>query len=90
MITTRNSNSEGIPAERLEVPLFDHKKVLSLLSIRSKIDILPNSPEEEQAAIIVKESHYLPLAIAQAAAYIRVITGEFAACREEYHKIVEE
>ena len=86
LITTRNPNSEGIPAEGLEVPLFDHKEALSLLSIRSKIEILPNSPEEEQAVMIVKELYYLPLAIAQAAAYIRVIAGEFAAYREEYHK----
>ena len=86
LITTRNPNSQGIPAEGLEVPLFDHKEAVDLLSIRSKIDILPDSPEEEQAGMIVKELHYLPLAIEQAAAYIRMIAGDFATYREEYHK----
>ena len=86
LITTRNPNSEGIPAEGLEVPLFDHEEAITLLSVRSKINIPPHSSEMEQAKMIIKDLQSLPLAIEQAAAHIRVVTGDFTAYLEEYHK----
>jgi tetratricopeptide (TPR) repeat protein len=86
LITTRNPDSEGIPAEGLEVPLFDHEDAVALLSIGSRIDTPPNSTEKEQADTIVKELQCLPLAVEHAAAYVRVVTGDFAGYRQEYDK----
>ena len=50
LITTRNPNSAGIPAEGLEVPLLDAADSIDLLCTLSKIVIIPNSPENVQAA----------------------------------------
>lgn len=86
IITTRNPNSAGIPAEGLEVPLLDHMDAISLLSNLSGIVVTPGSPEFSQADEIVKELGYLPLAIEQAAAFVREVTGDFAAYREEYQQ----
>jgi tetratricopeptide (TPR) repeat protein len=86
LITTRNPNTKGIPAEPLEVPPLDDEDSLKLLSILSEIDITSNSAEKEQAEKIVEELGYLPLAIEQAAAFVREVTGDFALYLEEYHK----
>ena len=61
LITRRNPNSGGIPAEGLEIPLLDAVDSIELLSTLSNIDIMPNSPESVQAAEIVQELGYLPL-----------------------------
>jgi len=84
IITTRNPNADGIPAEPLEVPLLDADDSIHLLSTLSKITILADSPEEQQGAQIVERLGYLPLAIEQAAAYIRQVTSDFPAFLEEY------
>jgi tetratricopeptide (TPR) repeat protein len=86
LITTRNPHTRGIPAEPLEVPLFDMEESVELLSILSDIIIPPDSEERKEAEIIIKELEYLPLAIEQAAAYIREVAGNFATYREEYAK----
>src|SRR5277367_4233920 len=52
LITTRNPNSIGIPAEGLEVPLLDATDSIDLLSTLSNIAIAPNSTKSEQAAQI--------------------------------------
>ena len=49
LITTRNPNSSGIPAEGLEVPLLDSADSVDLLCTLSNIAIIENSPESEQA-----------------------------------------
>ena len=54
LITTRNPNSAGIPAEGLEVPLLDPADSIDLLSTLSNIAIIANSPESEQADQIVR------------------------------------
>ena len=86
IITTRNPNAEGIPAEPLEVPLLDPNDSIDLLSTLSKIIVQPDSPEEHQAAEIVQKLGYLPLAIEQAAAYVREVTADFSAFLEEYER----
>jgi tetratricopeptide (TPR) repeat protein len=86
IITTRNAFSSGIPAEPLEVPLLDKEESIVLLSTLSNIQLSPGSQEEQQAANIVDELRYLPLAIEQAAAYVREVTDDFGAYCDEYHK----
>ena len=86
IITTRNPNAEGIPAEPLEVPLLGPNDSVDLLSTLSKIIVQPDSPEEHQAAEIVRKLEYLPLAIEQAAAYVREVTADFSAFLEEYER----
>ena len=86
IITTRNPNAEGIPAEPLEVPLLDPNDSIELLSALSKIMVQPDSPEEHQATEIVQKLGYLPLAIEQAAAYVREVTADFSAFLQEYER----
>ena len=84
LITTRNPRAAGISAEPFEIPLLDVEGSLELLVVLSNI---PVQPENKKAAIaIVEEMEYLPLAIEQAAAYVREVTGEFSAYLEEYRK----
>ena len=45
LITTRNPNSEGIPAEGLEVSLLDPVDAVDLLSTLSNVAIVSDSPE---------------------------------------------
>jgi NB-ARC domain len=86
LITTRNPNSGGIPAEGLELPLLNAADSVDLLSTLSKIDVIANSLESIQAAQIVQELGYLPLGIEQAAAYIREVAGSFADFLDDYQK----
>ena len=84
LITTRNPNSAGIPAEGLEVPLLDLDDSVDLLSTLSNITIVSNSPESEQADQIVEKLGYLPLGIEQAAAYVREVAGDFVTFLKDY------
>ena len=86
LITTRNPNTRGIPAEPLEVPLLDREGSIDLLSTLSEVDVRPGSIEYESASKIVEELRYLPLAIEQAAAYVREVTGKFSAYYDAYLK----
>jgi tetratricopeptide (TPR) repeat protein len=86
IITTRNPNADGIPAEPLEVPLLGPNGSIELLSTLSKITVQPDSPEEHQAAEIVRKLGYLPLAIEQAAAYVREVTADFSTFLKEYEQ----
>ena len=86
LITTRNPNTIGIPAEPLQVPLLDMEESMELLSTLSNIVISSDSEERKQAEAIIRELEYLPLAIEQAAAYVREVTGDFATYRNEYAK----
>ena len=86
IITTRNPNTMGIPAEPLEVPLLDADDSIDLLSTLSNIIVQPDSVEEHQASEIAQILGYLPLAIEQAAAYIREVTADFLAFLEEYQR----
>ena len=86
IITTRNPNTMGIPAEPLEVPLLDTDDSIYLLSSLSNIKVRQDSVEKHQAAEIVQILGYLPLAIEQAAAYIREVTADFSVFLEDYQR----
>ena len=86
IITTRNPNTEGIPAEGIEVPLLGHDEALDLLSTLSKVEIISNSAEKKHAEEIITKLERLPLAIEQAGAYVREAAGDFATFLEHYEK----
>jgi len=72
LITTRNSFCDHIPAQGLEVSGLEEYDAIDLLLCRSRLGAAGETPEANAvAAEIVKELGYLPLAIEQAAAYIR-------------------
>lgn len=71
IITTRNSNVIGIPAEKLEVPVCDIPDAVELLLTRSELPTPWKDDIKAEAAAIVHELGRLALAIEQAAAYIR-------------------
>ena len=77
LITTRNPNADHIPAQALEVPLFEKSDSVDLLSALSGISVSPKSEEEKVAQQIAEELGNLPLAISQAGAYIKQISGSF-------------
>ena len=85
IITTRDPKTGSIPAEPVEVPLLDDIDAFNLLCSHSEIDILPQSVEKTQADEILREFGGLPLAIEQAAAFVRA-TGDLLAFANEYHK----
>jgi len=71
LITTRNQAPTGIPAQGLEVGIFDPSQAVELLLLRAT-GTKHREPEiEGEARRIVNELGYLPLAIEQAAAFIR-------------------
>ena len=86
LITTRNPNSGGIPADGLEVPVLDPTNAIDLLSTLSKIAIAASSSESKQAYQIIQALGYLPLAIEQAAAYVREVAGDFVTFLDDYNK----
>lgn len=86
LISTRNPNSAGIPAKGMEVPLLERADAMALLSRLSGVTISPQSKEESQAEEIVKGLGYLPLAIEQAGAYVREVTGNFGEYWKEYQR----
>lgn len=86
LITTRNPNSMGIPAEGVEVPLFSVDESIELLSTLSKFPIPPASEERTRAEQIVLELGFLPLAIEQAAAFVREVTGDLEGFWKEYQR----
>jgi len=72
LITTRNQHAEDFQAEGLEVGLLDVDDAKNLLLTRSKVgEEGETSGGQTKAKEIVKELGFLPLAIEQAAAYIR-------------------
>jgi hypothetical protein len=87
LITTRDPNTAGIPADGLEVPLLNVADSVDLICTLSNIDNVTISPEHKQAVQIVEELGHLPLGIEQAAAYVREAAGDFATFLEHYTKI---
>jgi len=86
LITTKNPNASGIPAEGLEVPLLDTADSIDLLSSLSNIEIIPGSPESLQAYEVVKNLGCLPLGIEEVAAYVREVAGDFSTFLDDYHR----
>ena len=66
LITTRNNNIDGILAERMEVMVMGSEECVNLLLGRINLECT-----KAQARRIVEELGFLPLAIEQAAGYIR-------------------
>ena len=83
LITTRNPNSEGIPARGLEVPLLEVPEGIQMLYGLAKI---PRETEPDAAQKIVETLGCLPLAIGQAASYVREVSRSFIAFLETYDK----
>jgi tetratricopeptide (TPR) repeat protein len=71
LITTRNKNCDGIPAEGVEITPMNLSESVSLLLARSGLEDNPREAVQVEAGRIVEELGHLPLAIEQAAAYIR-------------------
>jgi tetratricopeptide (TPR) repeat protein len=72
LITTRNPNTSGVPAQGLEVKVLSQHAAVQLLFIHSKIDpISASTADKSEAEKIVEELGYLPLAIEQSGSYIR-------------------
>lgn len=72
LVTTRNPNADEIDAEPFEVGLLDAEDAVELLSLRSKLGDVAETPTgKAEAQKIVEELGFLPLAIEQAGAYIR-------------------
>ena len=86
LITTRNPNSRDIPAEGLEVPLFGEVEALELLHTLSDIPLKSDKPDDAspEAHEIIKELDCLPLGIAQAAAFVQKISGDFRTFLDDY------
>jgi hypothetical protein len=88
LITTRNPRADDIPAQGVEVPIFNKTEAIELLMSMSitNISLLPNSFENETAEQIVEELGHLPLAIGQAAAYIKQVAGNFTRFLSHYRE----
>jgi len=85
LITTRNKNSDGIPANGLEIREMDATSAVQFLLDRLEIVELPGEKIRREAHEIVKELGFLPLAIDQATAYIRTSQNIF-----EYRKVYQD
>jgi tetratricopeptide (TPR) repeat protein len=72
LITTRNSDVDSIPAEGMEVEVLSTNEAAELLRVRSNIgEDVDSAASRDEAQQIVKVLGCLPLAIEQAAGYIR-------------------
>jgi Tetratricopeptide repeat len=78
LLTTRNPNSDEFAAEALEVEVLEKDDAIDLLSVRSGAELLENEQIRPEAELeeIVREVGCLPLAIEQAAAYIREVSKD--------------
>jgi tetratricopeptide (TPR) repeat protein len=88
LITTRNPNASGIPAKGLEVGLPSVDEAVEHLLNRASV--IGTEREQIEAACIAKELGYLPLAIEQAAAYVRELSGNIFTFLPDYHKNTKE
>jgi tetratricopeptide (TPR) repeat protein len=87
LFTTRNPNSDEIPAEGLEIGVLNLKDAVDLLSLRSRIRNVSETPEGQlEAEQIVRELGFLPLAIEQAGAYIREVSKDIFKFLPSYRK----
>jgi hypothetical protein len=85
IISTRNPNAHGIPARGLEVPLPGAEESIEMLCHLSGLG-MSLEPHRISAKGVVEELQYLPLAIEQAASYVRNVTKDFAIYLDDYHR----
>jgi len=81
LISTRNPNADGIPARGLEVPLLEVEESIQMLCHLSKMDPVAHRISAKE---VVEELQYLPLAIEQAASYVRNVTRDFTIYLADY------
>jgi tetratricopeptide (TPR) repeat protein len=87
LITTRNPNTDEIPAEGLEISVLQLQDAIDLLYLRSKVPRISQIPNgEAEATKIVQELGLLPLAVEQAAAYIREVSKDIFKFLPSYQK----
>ena len=86
LITTRNPNARDIPAEGFEVPVLNPEDSVDLLLAFSHIPRPADVTEQQAAYDIVLELGYLPLAIEQAASYVREVTRSLTAFHDQYSR----
>jgi len=85
LITTRNRHADNIPAQGIEVLLFDKAEAIELLVSSSTISVSSSDPKEVGSLeAIVHELGYLPLAIVQAAAFVKEVTQDFGSFLQQY------
>jgi tetratricopeptide (TPR) repeat protein len=86
LITTRNQFTSQIPAEPFEIPVFDEDDSVEFLLSQTHLTTgnEPSDTLRHQAEEIVRELGYLPLAINQAAAFVREVTGDLSTYLEQY------
>ena len=85
LITTRNPNSNGIPAIGLEVEVLECADAVEYLLKRSNLVTEDTLAVEAEAQRIVEELGCLPLAIEQTAAYIREVCRDIFEFLPRYH-----
>ena len=83
LITTRNPNCADIPAKGIEIPLLNLEEALHLLYSISDVTV---STERQEAQLVCKKLGLLPLAIEQAAIYVRVVVKSFQTFLEQYEQ----
>ena len=87
LITTRNQHAEHIPAEGFEVGVYDVNDAAELLLTRSQVGSVDETQDGwAEAMTIVEELGCLPLAIEQAAAYIREASKDLFKFLPSYRK----
>ena len=88
LITTRNQNSAGIPAEGFEVLSMSADEALNFFLLRAQLTNSVITEDHNEASEIVERLGYLPLAIEQAAAYVRMSrnTREYLLAYEQDRK----
>ena len=83
ILTTRTHHHYGIPMEGLEVPLLSRVEGVELLMRQVGLE---NNPEDEiHATEIVEQLGFLPLAIEQAAAFIRTTSRDYSSYLKIYN-----
>src|SRR5579859_4617255 len=86
LITTRNQDPTAIPAQGLEVEVFDSDDAVDLLLLRATGTKESQSETHSVGAEIVAELGYLPLAIEHAAAFIRQSLPDISKFLDIYSK----
>ena len=81
LISTRNPDAQGIPARGLEIPTLELNESIEMLCNLAEMD---QETHQLSAKEVVEELQYLPLAIDQAASYVRSVTNDFTAFLIDY------
>jgi tetratricopeptide (TPR) repeat protein len=84
LITTRNPYVNDIPAQGLEVTVFDTGTAVEMLLLHSNVTEKQDDDIQLHAVEIVNELGLLPLAIEQAATYIRVFLKDISKFKAIY------